>query len=150
MFRGRLHIMTVFCGFFYHDFLTLLHFFSFLFLYRSVCSTLFFSKHLLQASQNNSSVIQADLKNHNVFCKTIKCKVNWYKVASVKYNYFWMITSKNYLKRKVHIFLKINCFNFLLRWFLSQSLCLSLYRFPNEKLCFRPQLVLKNLVTVLS
>ena len=89
-------------------------------------------------------------ENHNVFCKTIKCKVNWYKVASVKYNYFWMITSKNYLKWKVHIFLKINCFNFLLRWFLSQSLCLSLYRFPNEKLCFRPQLVLKNLATVLS
>ena len=32
------------------------------------------------------------------FVKKIKCKVNMYNIASVQYNYLWMITSKSWLK----------------------------------------------------
>ena len=57
----------------YH-FLTLLHFFTFLISFYSFYT--FLLNHLLQVNYNHSSVVHSDLKNHNVFFKNIKCKLN--------------------------------------------------------------------------
>ena len=62
-------------------------------------------------------------------------------VAGVQYNYLWMITSKNWLKRSVNINLKKKLLQFHLCRSLWQSLCLSLSRFPNKKISFWPQQV---------
>ena len=79
---GRIYI--TFLLFLYYYFLTLLHFFTFL------CMILFFYtflyKPLAPVSQNHSSVVHSDLKNHNVFCKKINCKGNFCNIASVQYN----------------------------------------------------------------
>ena len=55
------------------------------------------------------SVIHPDLKNHNVFSK----KTHLCNIACLRYNYLWMITSNNWLKRIVNVpYLKI-CSNFI-------------------------------------
>ena len=90
-----------------------LHYFTFLLrFYHSIRSTLFFSSHLLQISSTHSSVVHSELKTHNVFCRKIKCKLNWCNIASVQNNYLWMITSKNSLERRVNITFWKNCSNF--------------------------------------
>ena len=61
-------------------------------------------------------------------------------VASVQYNYFWIITSKTCLKRVVNIFFLNNCSNFIFaasfHW-VCVYLCLD---FRTQKLSFWPQL----------
>ena len=42
--------------------------------------------------------VHSDPKNHNVFYKKIKCKVKLCNIASVQYNYLWIIASNNWLK----------------------------------------------------
>ena len=91
----------------------LLYFTFLVFLYYSICSTLLFLNHLLQVSCSHSSIIHSDGKNHNVFCKKLKCEVNLYNWASVQDNYLRMIANKKRLKRVVSIFFKKNCFNFI-------------------------------------
>ena len=61
-----------------------------------------------------------------------KCKENLYYIARAQYSYLWMITSKNWFKRIVNITLT-KLLSFHLRRFLSQTLCLTLSRFPNSK-----------------
>ena len=67
--------------FLYHEFLTLLQFFTFSY------NILFILLFLLHAGYNHSSVVHSNLKNHYVFFKKIKCKLNICNVASVRYNY---------------------------------------------------------------
>ena len=74
-------VYMMFLVFLYHEFLTLLHFFTFSY------NILFVLLFLLQVSYNHSSVVHSNLKNHNLFFKKIKCKLNICNVASVRYNY---------------------------------------------------------------
>ena len=103
-----------------------------LFLYHSIRSTLFFLNHLLQITYNHSAVIHSHFENHNVFGNKNKSKVNLYNITSVQYKYLWMITSKNWLKREGNFTFQFHFPIHLLR-FSSQSLCLSLSRFPNNR-----------------
>ena len=116
----------------------LLYFTSLLFLYHSICSTLFFSNHLLQVSQSHSSVIHSDLKNYNVFCKRIKCKINLYNMANVHYNYFGKITSKNWLKLFVSITFKNFFFNFIFAVSFYRAYVHLCFNFRGKNLSFWP------------
>ena len=113
-----------------HDFFTLLHLFTFSFY--SLYTLLF--KPL---AAGLLSVVNSDLQNHNGFCKKIKCKVNLCNIASVEYNYLWMITSKDWLKRIVNIFFKKNCSNFIFAASFHRA-CVRLFFDFRKRLSFWP------------
>ena len=99
-----------------------------------ITSLLYFSYIILFFLHFSFQTTCSRLAKSNLQLSIQKCKINLCNMASVQYNYSWMITKQQLVKthRKYHFFKKL--FKFHLRRFASLGLCLPLFRFLN-KIC---------------